>query len=129
MDYNEQLSELDLHNQVKKIKSTLEYINVDIVNVTKRVREKLYKYQIPNLFEKLTLFEEGLKAIIARLKKIMDRVAKFENQLSLLNECDTSLCDSAYLERYQNIRKQIEEFKTDYKILKSKIILYTDRLE
>lgn len=128
MEYNEQSSELDLHSDVKSIKSTLEYIDVDIANLMKRVREKPYKYQIPNLFEKLTFFGEDLKAIKVRLKNILDQIEKFEYQLKSLIECDTSLCDSAYFERHQDIRRRMEEFKADYKTLKSKIILYTDSL-
>jgi archaellum component FlaC len=128
MDFSEQLSEFELYNDVKKIKSTLQYIDDDIANVTKKVIDKSYKYQIPNLFEKLTLFGEELKAIKKRLNKIMDQIDKFDKQLISLKECDTSLCDSAYLERYQDIKKLMEEFKADYKALKSKIILYTDSL-
>lgn len=128
MDYDEQLSEPELHSDVKRIKSTLQYIDVDISNVMKRVRGKSYKYQIPNLFEKLTLFGEDLKAMKGRLQKMMNQIDKFDNQLSSMKECDTSLCDSAYFGQYQDLKKHVKEFKIDYKMLKSKIILFTDSL-
>ena len=129
MNNEEQLSEQKLHDDVIRMKSTLQYIEDDIENVTNRVSGKSYKYQIPNLYEKLTLFGEELKTIKDRLKKSLNRIGKFENRLNTLMECDTAICDSAFFEEHQEIKTRMERLKMDYKILKSKIILFTQSLE
>lgn len=129
MNYDQQLSEQKLNYDFIRIKSTLQYIDEDIVMVMKKVKGKSYRYQIPNPFEKLTLFGEDLTAIKGRLKIIMDQIDMYENQLSSINEVDISVSNSDLLTRYQNIRMAMVASKVDYKMLKSKIIQFTDSLE
>jgi septal ring factor EnvC (AmiA/AmiB activator) len=129
MNKEEQISEQELQNDVKRIQSTLEYIDSDIRNVMTTLMSKPNRSQIPNLFEKLALFDQDLKAIKVRLKKILNQIEDFEKQLTSLKECDTILCDTAFLEQYYDIKNRMGMLKADYKLLKSKIILFTDGLE
>lgn len=126
---NEPTSEQKLRDALAGMRSTLNYIEDDIEIVMVRVRGKSYKYEIPNLFEKLTLFGDGLTTIKERLINILHQIDSFENQLSGLNYSDNVAFDSDILEEYGLIISQIEKIKADYKILKSKIILFTGSLE
>jgi hypothetical protein len=126
---NEPTSEQKPRDAVKEMRSALIYIEDDIGIVMARVRDKPYKYAIPNLYEKLTLFGDGLTIIKERLKNILNQIDSFENQLSGLSSSDNAGFDSDILEEYNVIGSQMEELKSDYKLLKSKIILFTGGLE
>lgn len=120
--------EYNMHIDILKIKSTLQYIEEDIELMMQKVTYANYKSPIPNLFEKLSDFKIELLSIQQRSNLLLKQIMVFENKISFLQELDDLDKDKIYTGQHQSIREKMTLLKSDYKLLKSKIINFTNGL-
>lgn len=120
--------EYNMHIDILRMKSTMQYIEEDVELMMQKVTYANYNSPIPNLFEKLTDLKSELLSIQQRSDLLMKQINVFENKISFLQEFEDTETDKIPNGQLQSIREKINLLKYDYKLLKGKIVNFTDGL-
>ena len=117
--------EYNMHIDILRMKSTMQYIEEDIELMMQKVTYANYNSPIPNLFEKLTDLKSELLSIRQRSDLLMKQLNVFENKISFLQEFEDTETDIIPNGQLQSIREKMNLLKYDYKLLKGKIVNFT----
>lgn len=117
--------EYNMHIDILRMKSTMQYIEEDIELMMQKVTYANYNSPIPNLFEKLTNLKSELLSIRQRSDLLMKQLNVFENKISFLQEFEDAESDIIPNGQLQSIREKMNLLKYDYKLLKGKIVNFT----
>lgn len=110
----------DMHMEALLWKSTLQHTEKQLDDF----KNKLDKAKLDNDVldrDSLEYYTNTSIQYLKRIERLKNRVSRYENKLSLLNECDTSLCDNAFLEEADDISLRIENCSKNVKILSSSV--------
>ncbi len=102
----------------------------EIEELLERIEKELHKANLSldalHTEEALEGFSNSAKHYSERKERLQQRITHFENQLSVINECDTSECDKEFSDELEAISEEVKNCKNNASILASEISAYTD---
>lgn len=120
--------ERDIHMEGLIWKATLQKTEETLKCIEKNLYRAKLNFDAIDTDDKLGEFTQTASHYSERIKRLKQRVARFENKLTLLNECDTSQCDTAFFEEAEDISIEVKNCSKNVKVLSSDISYYTDSI-
>ncbi|WP_109299396.1 hypothetical protein [Aquimarina sp. AU474] len=115
----------EMHFDALEWKSTLQFIEEEMLFINQLLHSYVFEPTTPNLFERLQEFKLEIKNIEKQKEKLHEEIQKHENQLSGVFECDTISCDHYYYKEHEILKKHFSNFYKRFRMLKSEVFGYT----
>lgn len=121
----EQSAKVDeLYRDARRWKSCLEFSTNEMRFLERLLNSYVFEPNTPNLFERLSGYQERLKKTVGRKKNVTDEIRNHENKLGGMLECTDSSCDLEYYREHDRIKAEFTSFQEDFRFLKSEIFNY-----
>lgn len=113
-----------LHLDTSKWKSVLRFITDEMVFLERLLNSYVFEPNTPNLFERLSDYQERLKKCIYREKEVRDKLENHSRDLGGMMECTDTECDLTYYRKHDQLKAEMADFQERYALLKSEIFNY-----
>ena len=111
----------DMHIKALQWKVTLQQAEELLYGIEKKLHTINSRPGITNVDVTMERLSKSAKKNSEEIKRIKQSISYFENRLSLMNECDTSQCDTAFFEEAEAISLQVKIVNKNVNVLSSKI--------
>jgi len=105
-------------------KQALGYIETETQFIGQLLNARIYKENVPNLFERLQNFKLELETNSRETKNLMKETAGYEEQLRRILEGKDSSPHNDYLENHKEFKDRFEEFYIDFNDYKTRVLNY-----
>lgn len=121
----EQSAKVDeLYRDARRWKSCLQFTTNEMRFLERLLNSYVFEPNTPNLFERLSGYQERIKKTVIRKKEVSDEIRRHENKLGGMLECTDSSCDMEYYREHERIKAEFSAFQEDFRFLKSEIFDY-----
>lgn len=111
----------DMHIKALQWKVTLQQAEELLYGIEKKLHTINSRPGITNVDVTMERLSKNGKKKSEEINRIKQSISYFENRLSLMNECDTSQCDTAFFEEAEAISLQVKKVNKNVNVLSSKI--------
>lgn len=111
----------DMHIKALQWKVTLQQAEELLYGIEKKLHTINSRPGITNVDVTMERLSKSAKKNSEEINRIKQSISYFENRLSLMNECDTSQCDTAFFEEAEAISLQVKKVNKNVNVLSSKI--------
>ncbi len=111
----------DMHIKALQWKVTLQQAEELLYGIEKKLHTINSRPGITNVDVTMERLSKSAKKKSEEINRIKQSISYFENRLSLMNECDTSQCDTAFFEEAEAISLQVKIVNKNVNVLSSKI--------
>ena len=111
----------DMHIKALQWKVTLQQAEELLYGIEKKLHTINSRPGITNVDVTMERLSKSAKKKSEEINRIKQSISYFENRLSLMNECDTSQCDTAFFEEAEAISLQVKKVNKNVNVLSSKI--------
>ena len=118
--------ERDMHMEVLIWRTTLQEAEELLDCIDNKLHQAKLAFEATDtntIIERLT---QRAKKFLEKTKQLKQRISKFENKLSLLKECDTSQCDTAFFEEAEAIAVKTNNSIKNLKVFALELKYYLD---
>tara|TARA_R110002049_G_scaffold181887_2_gene349364 strand:- start:157 stop:519 length:363 start_codon:yes stop_codon:yes gene_type:complete len=110
-----------MHIKALQWKVTLQQAEELLYGIEKKLHTINSRPGITNVDVTMERLSKSAKKKSEEINRIKQSISYFENRLSLMNECDTSQCDTAFFEEAEAISLQVKKVNKNVNVLSSKI--------
>ncbi|AXT58149.1 hypothetical protein D1815_21175 [Aquimarina sp. AD1] len=114
----------DIHFDTLEWKSSLQFIEGELLFINQLLQSYVFEPTTPNLFERLQQFRQGIENIEKEISKLHQKIRKHESELGGMLECDTISCDHYYFDEHKELRNHFYNFYKNFRTLKSEVFQY-----
>ncbi len=114
----------ELHWEIQQWKSHFQFLNDELLFITRLLDSYVFQPNTPNLFERLQDYKTRIKQIETTKKGIRQRISQQENILGGMLECTNSACDLTYYRKHDKLQIEIDGCLSQFQELKSEIFNY-----
>ncbi len=118
----------ELHFELQGWKSSLHFIEDEIIFIDHLLNSYVFQPNTQNLFERLEDYNYRLKQLKHSKTNFQKSIAQHENQLSGMMDCTDAYCDLQYYQKHNTIKAQVRNFSTNFSTLKSEIFNYASAI-
>ena len=104
--------------------SEIEFIEQDVNFIKQLLKAPVYKQNIPNLFERLSSYNNQIEKTSKRIAQFISEVAIFRKSLDNYPEEDNPNIDEYYYGRQKHFQDDFKQLDAEFSALKSKIFTY-----
>ncbi|WP_083158031.1 hypothetical protein [Allomuricauda sp. CP2A] len=114
----------NLHNELQKWKSHLQFIEGEMSFIQKLLNSYVFEPRTPNLFERLEQFKQEFLESKKEKELLKKQIRRHESHLGGIFECTSEICDVSYYEKHNKLQNRILNYLDDYLNLKNKVYSY-----
>ncbi|WP_299431299.1 hypothetical protein [uncultured Aquimarina sp.] len=114
----------DIHFDTLESKSSLQFIEDEVLFINQLLHSYVFEPTTPNLFERLQEFRLEIERVKKEIDTLHEEIRKHENELGGMLECDTISCDHYYYEEHESLKKRFNDFYKNFRKLKSEVFNY-----
>lgn len=120
----------DVHNDVKKWMTNLEFIHHEIdFFLTNLLGSYIFDPYTQDLFEKRNYLKNSFKELRPRISGFIKSIRSHDNEMSGILECqENGECDLAYRTKHQEERDRLLQFLSNYTQLKTELFSYATEI-
>jgi hypothetical protein len=113
-----------LHLETNKWKSALRFGKDELVFLERLLNSYVFEPNTPNLFERLTDYQERLKRCVNLEMEVAGKLLDHEKNLGGMMECTDTECDLTYYRKHDQLKAEVVNFQESFAQLKSEIFNY-----
>ena len=114
----------ELHWEIQRWKSSLQFMDDEMVFIMRLLDSYVFQPDTPNLFERLQNYKTHLKKMVSMKSEIRKNMSEHENNLGGMLECTDSACDLGYYRKHDKLQSQVDDCLAEFQELKSEIFNY-----
>lgn len=114
----------DIHFDTLESKSSLQFIEDEVLFINQLLHSYVFEPTTPNLFERLQEFRQEIKNVEEEIENLNKEIRKHESELGGILECNTISSDHYYYEEHKSLKKRFNEFYRNFRKLKSEVFSY-----
>lgn len=118
--------ENEMHSNASIWKAILQDTDKILKGIEKKLLQAKLNKNVPDTDEAIDEFSKNARDYIEKTELLQKRITHFEDNLSLINECDTLECDMDFSDEVKAISIEVKTCKKNVSILASEIGYYTD---
>jgi hypothetical protein len=113
-----------LHTDCRHWKSTLSFIDDEIVFIKHMLGSYIFEPNTPNLFERLQDYQGRLRKVEYKRTQVFTDITSHENSLGGILECETDACFHGFYDKHDVLKASVVGFNEEFRHLKSEIFNY-----
>lgn len=122
---NEQAKKVDkLHWDVRHWKSTLRFMQDEMLFIDRLLSSYVFEPNTPNLFERLQDYQQRLKTAKKRKTKVMQLISRHKNDLGGMLECKDEACDLGFYQKHDSLKAEVVDCVSKFQDLKGDVFNY-----
>lgn len=122
---NEQAKKVnELLWDVRHWKSTLQFMQDEMLFIDRLLNSYVFEPNTPNLFERLQDYQQRLKTTKERKAKVVQLISRHKNRLGGMLECKDEACDLGFYKRHEVLQAEVVSCVEDFQDLKAEIFNY-----
>jgi len=122
---NEQARKVDeLHWDARHWKSTLRFMQDEILFIDRLLNSYVFEPNTPNLFERLQDYRQRLKTAKSKKTEVIQQISRHEGNLGGMLECKDEACDLGFYRKHNALKAEIVATVEDFQNLKAEIFNY-----
>ena len=122
---NEQAKKVDkLQWDVRHWKSTMRFVEDEILFIERLLNSYVFEPNTPNLFERLQDYRQRLKKAKNRNTKLALNISRHKNNLGGMLECKDEDCDLGFYRKHDVLKAGVTGHLEDFQNLKAEIFNY-----
>ncbi|WP_298541391.1 hypothetical protein [uncultured Aquimarina sp.] len=114
----------DIHFDTLESKSSLQFIDDEVLFINQLLHSYVFEPTTPNLFERLQEFKQEINNVKKEIEELNEEIRKHESELGGMLECDTISCDHYYYEEHKSLKNRFNAFYRNFRKLKSEVFSY-----
>lgn len=114
----------ELHWEIQQWKSHFQFLDDELLFITRLMDRYVFQPNTPNLFERLQGYKTRVKQIETTKKDVRERILQHENTLGGMLECTDSACDLTYYNKHEKLQFKIDGCVSQFQELKAEIFNY-----
>lgn len=121
----EQTKKVDeLHWDARHWKSTLRFMQDEILFIDRLLNSYVFEPNTPNLFERLQNYRQRLKTAKSKKTEVIQQILKHESNLGGMLECKDEACDLGFYKKHNRLKAEVVTAVEDFQNLKAEIFNY-----
>lgn len=114
----------ELHWEIQQWKSSLQFMEDEIVFFLRLLGSYAFQPNTPNLFERLQDFKMRIEKSKKFTQDVKVLISKHENIMGGMLECTDSTCDISYYRKHDELGTRVDTCIANFRKLKSEIFNY-----
>lgn len=121
----EQKQKIDkLFADCKQWKSKLGFAQDEIHFMERLLNSYVFEPNTPNLFERLQIYLKHVEKAKTQIATVLNQIAKHQNELGGMIECQDEQCDMTYYKRHDEIKARVTDCIFQFQEAKAEIFNY-----